>query len=444
MACQIPLGRSLVQRACICVLLTNLFMACKTIETNTISANSGKTIEIPSFLSLNDRIPIDPEDLTFINGLGYPRIFATSYRASNKIQLSLSNALRGMFDDPYTPIESKVFTAMKLTLAGKPIPFRISDETTQIINSLSDKKLRFKSSTEEEIIEYLYEKSFDHIRDMDVGTLRSKYIYYKEKAYEDFSDNLLYTTTLPYIASFYGPRLVEINEWDSPINSGTPRSADLNYLNYIKYGTWLEDGLPASMSFYWEDSEQLITPILIDGSAVTGYQIRDRYKIVDRNVQNSWNIFEIIDKKFVGEFRSVDQPYSPIDLAFYKLMYQGETIIGVFSGKKQDKSESTCMVRSLKWGRGWQQPLQDQIPQHCLEKKPWQQPEPSGEPAALIGIIRICTSQCTFPNNFLRSITTRNEPISPEILKEISETEILTTSRIRRPGKLYFIAVKLQ
>lgn len=426
------------------VLITNLVSACKTIESNKISANSEKLQEIPSFLSLNDRIPIDPEDLTFINGQGYPRIFATSYRASNKLQLPLSNILRGMFDDPYTPIESKVFTAMKLTLAGKPIPFRISDETTQIINSLSNKKSRFKNREEEDIIEYLYEESFNHIRDMDVGTLRNKYIYYKEKDYEDFSDNLLYTTTLPYIASFYGPRLIEINEWDSPINNGTPRSADLNYLNYLKYGNWLEDGLPASMSFFWEDSEQLITPILIDGSAVTGYQIRDRYKVVDRSVQNSWNIFEIIEKKLVGEFRSTDQPYSPIDLAFYKLKHQGETIIGVFSGKKQSGTESTCMIRSLAWGRGWQQPLHDQIPQHCLEKKPWQRPEPSGEPAALIGIIRLCTAQCTFPNDFSRGLTTRNESVSPEILKEISETEILTTSRIRRPGKLYFIAVNPQ
>ena len=105
---------------------------------------------------------------------------------------------------------------------------------------------------------------------------------------------------------------------------GAPRSVDMNFLNYEKYGSWLEDGLPASLSFYWEDSGQFITPMLTHSTAITGYQIRDNYRPVDRTVKNSWNIFEHIHKKLIGEFRSVYQVYSEIDLAFYKIHYKAK------------------------------------------------------------------------------------------------------------------------
>lgn len=419
-----------------------VIVSCKTPGASTSKTNVLSDDGLFSFLSLNEKIPTDSEDLDVINGRGYPRIYATAYRASNNLQLPLTKMLRGMFDDPYTPIESKTFTAMKFALAGKPLPFSISEESSEIVASLAREFPIFRNSREDEIIKFLFKKSFDHLRGLSVSTLRNKYIYYKEKTYQDFSDDIVYSTTLPYIASFYGPRLVEINEWDSPINNGSPRSADLNYLNYAKYGRWLEDGLPASMSFYWEDSEQLITPMLIDGSAVTGYQIRDRYKVIDRNVHNSWNIFEIIDKKLVGEFRSVDQPYSPIDVAFYKLKYKEETIVGVFSGKKQDGGDSTCMIRSLNRKSAWKQPLKDQIPQHCLEQKPWEDPVMSGEQAAMIGIIRLCALSCTIPPGLLTGLTTRSESLSTELLDEINKTEVLGENNGRRLGQLKFIGIK--
>lgn len=157
-----------------------IMIACKTTEGSLSSNQKQSTRNIPSFLGLNDPTPSGPADLTMIDGRGYPRIFVTSYRASNSQQLPLSKMLRGMFDDPHTPIESKVFTAMKFALAGKPIPFQVSDETTSLVASLTaTNKASFTLEQEEDIIAYLLDVSFEHLRDLDPATLRNKYIYYQ-------------------------------------------------------------------------------------------------------------------------------------------------------------------------------------------------------------------------------------------------------------------------
>ena len=145
------------------------------------------------------------------------------------------------------------------------------------------------------------------------------------------------------------------------------------------------------MSFYWEDSGQLITPMLTHSTAVTGYQIRDSFYRIDRTIKNKWNIFEIINKKLIGEFRSVKQSYSKIDFAFYKIIYKGEQMIAVFDGHKRDKSESTCMIRSLSMmNGGFKSSFNHQIPYHCLAEKPWFDPEKTSEQASLIGFIKTC------------------------------------------------------
>ena len=122
------------------------------------------------------------------------------------------------------------------------------------------------------------------------------------------------------------------------------RSVDMNFLNYQKYGTWLEDGLPARMSFYWEDSGQFITPMLTHSTAITGYQIRDSYKAVVE-MSKITGIYLRSSTKTTREFRSVNQSYSKIDYAFYKIKYDDEFIVGVFVGTKLN-GKSTCMIRS--------------------------------------------------------------------------------------------------
>ena len=91
----------------------------------------------------------------------------------------------------------------------------------------------------------------------------------------------------------------------------------MNYLNYKRYGHWLEDGLPAQLSFsgkiqrnYNANANSL--------TAITGYQIRSDFKKIDRTVENKWNIFEYINKKLIGEFRSVTVVFSVLITAFIR------------------------------------------------------------------------------------------------------------------------------
>ena len=296
-----------------------------------------------------------------------------------------------MFNDPYVPIESKQFAAFKFYLKAMDIPFPISEDTLEWIKKMSSSYEIPTTFSDEELVKSLQKNIFHDIEKKSSEELREKYIYYKSPKYSDFSDDLIYTTVLPFVASFYGPRFVEINEWQSPVNQGAPRSVDMNFLNYEKYGSWLEDGLPARLSFYWEDSGQFITPMLTHSTAITGYQIRDNYRPVDRTVKNSWNIFEVINKKLIGEFRSVYQVYSEIDLAFYKIKYKGEDIIAVFDGMKKDGSKSSCMLRSLSYlNGGYKSSFDHQIPYHCEETKTWIYPNKTKEQASLIGFIKSC------------------------------------------------------
>ena len=416
--------------------------SCKTTSHSQLQGESSHE-RMFSFNFLNDPSPEGPQDLKEIGGAKYPRIFQSTYRASSHHQLPLGKMLRAMFNDPYAPIESKHFTALKFTALGWSIPFSINDSTQAEITRLKAPLSDLSGKSEARIIHDLYPLAFQSIEKDSAETLRNRYIYYKAEEYQDFADTLIYTSTLPNIASFYGPRLVELNAWDSPINGGSPRSADMNYLNYQKYGKWLEDGLPANLSFYWEDSGQFITPIVTAGSAVTGYQIRDRFQEVDREVNNPWNIFEIINKKLIGEFRSVQQSYSPIDFAFYKMIYKGETIIGVFSGLKEDNSDSTCMIRNLKWGGPWAENISTQIPYHCTEQKPWKISEASNEAAALIGIVRFCDRSCNWPDNLLKAFpNSKRQSLSRKFIEEIESSQLYQAGPIPVQGKFKYLPIQ--
>ena len=247
------------------------------------------------------------------------------------------------------------------------------------------------------------------------------------------------------MASFYGPRFVEINEWQSPVNQGAPRSVDMNFLNYEKYGSWLEDGLPASLSFYWEDSGQFITPMLTHSTAITGYQIRDNYRPVDRTVKNSWNIFEVINKKLIGEFRSVYQVYSEIDLAFYKIKYKGEDIIAVFDGMKKDGSKSSCMLRSLSYlNGGYKSSFDHQIPYHCEETKPWIYPNKTKEQASLIGFIKSCkmVGSCEVDENLKKLFNNKSRKKLPkEMIEKIEDLSVYDFGLRKRSVTLNYIEI---
>ena len=290
-------------------ILASSMISCKTTSSNLFSSlpsvSEQEEKEIFSFKNLNIPDPKDYSSLVKYRDEFYPRIFQTTYRASSHHQMPLGRMIRAMLGDPYTPIESKYTTALRYTMLGKSVPFEVSGESQRSIDEQTKKLKRAINVSEEEMTRYVQSIVFDKLKVASKEELRDRFIYYKSETYSDFSDDLIYTTTLPYIASFYGPRFVELNEWASPVNYSEPRSVDMNYLNYKKYGTWLEDGLPTNLSFYWEDSGQFITPMLTH-STVTGYQIRDNYKKIDRKVSNNWNIFEYINKKLIGEFRSVN------------------------------------------------------------------------------------------------------------------------------------------
>ena len=300
--------------------------------------------------------------------------------------------------------------------------------------------------SDEEIVKIFQKNIFYDMQNLSDEDIRNKYIYYKSPDYTDFSEDVIYSSTYPYIASFYGPRLVEINEWQSPVNNGAPRSVDMNFLNYQKYGTWLEDGLPARMSFYWEDSGQFITPMLTHSTAITGYQIRDSYKAVDRNVKNNWNIFEVINKKLLGEFRSVNQSYSKIDYAFYKIKYDDEFIVGVFDGTKLNGKKSTCMIRSLSFfNGGYESSFDHQIPYHCLESKPWVYPKKTQEQAGLIGFIKSCRlmGRCSIDQDLVDSFKYKSKNnISDEMIDEIEDASLYSFGLAKRMSKLKFFRIK--
>lgn len=279
-----------------------------------------------------------------IGGVQYPRKQNHLYRGTTDSQMDFSKAIGALLGDSSGTIESLFFSTIKNELMDVAFPLAVPLNSylhQQIQNQIQQNKGPLSLSSAVTATKILSDKTFLYYDQKD--TAISTYVNYRSSTYQDWPNDVVFTTFLSPLAGTYGNRVLVIRE-------KKPRSLDLNYWNYANNSAWYD---------HTRDIGEFIAFGYIPAEDLTGYQVRT-------GSNKSWHSIQYA-------------AYKPTDVTD-----TAKTLL-LFTGLRQNGDLSSCIDLNSS----------DKTYYHCEFKDGSiidSRPPLSKEKVRLAGIISLCTS----------------------------------------------------
>jgi hypothetical protein len=305
-----------------------------------------------------------------------PRNYATMYRSMGESQLSVAQALRMLFRDHQVVIESKIVTALKHRLMGRPSPVT-SDLDKFGHGALADDAVRNNGgpfSPNEAVAEAIRISEFK-INSARPGTIHKTYIDYNSPTYIDFPDSSLYFSTYFGVSAMYSNKMIVVRD---RLN----RSADLTHINNRLHTQW--------------DAGEFLFPLYLSTSEMDGYHMMTGGEGWDEN-------------------RTTNE-------AFYNVHDSGNEYILVYKGynclfKGNDDRIYTCPAKKIT-----QYGILDPIPSIA-----------TGERAKAFAVLALCSKElpCDLPKGFFARHNVETQARALELdLRQISGGPVKINNQI--------------
>ena len=196
-----------------------------------------------------------------INGENYPRNSYIRYRGTTKKQMSLNKALRAMFQNEDAYLESFFFSKIKLELMKQSVPF--SYNLSRYLQRKIDNKIKSNGGALNPVdatnyAKHLVDDHFKYHTSKDRNWAIDSYINYNSSTFNDWPQEVVFSSIVSPSAGTYGDRIVVIDE-------KTPRSLDLNFWNKVHNDKWFD---------HTRDAGEFLAPGYIPYSDIIGYEIR--------------------------------------------------------------------------------------------------------------------------------------------------------------------------
>jgi len=304
---------------------------------------------------------------SMMNGLRYPRNGQTLYRGTQEQQMGLSEALSAMLGDKDIFVESFFFSTIKFKLLGQnfsaavPLNSYLEDQIQKIRQAKGRSlNLQEAKNTAKELVD----RTLDYY--LRLNKVIPFYIDYRSSQFNDWPNDVVFTTIISPAAATYGNRVLVFKE-------RTPRAIDLNYWNFKNNGIWYD---------HTRDAGEFINFGYIEGEDLIGYQIRS-------GSNKAWH---------------------SIRLAIYKAVFESRPYLLVFSGVDQRGRVSTCIDHNSR----------DDLYYHCdysAGQVALMPPSLTPERPSLIGVVVLCDSSgenCSRPpKDLLKKYNSSKEKINP-------------------------------
>lgn len=257
---------------------------------------------------------LNPRPDTF-EGVTFPRNKETMYRGVTEVQYDRTKAISAMLGAD-EPIESILFSGVKMMLMKERVPFYSAISTALILQGL-DKKVEEKLSANGDRAFSLSEAR-KHAFQIVEESLKKKnmldlHINYLSGKLEVFPQDMIFTTIYPDVANIYSKFIAVIDDTNSSM-------LDLNFWNKVH-----NSGFTFGTSAKWADKGEFISPVLIEAEKVTGYL---EYLTQAPNYQ-------------------IFRPLPPeLDLMFMKVTISGETLVLVLDGAAGRGERANVIVKS--------------------------------------------------------------------------------------------------
>jgi hypothetical protein len=194
------------------------------------------------------------------NGLSLPRLESVKYRGMNASQYSYMSAIRAMFGDQTSVVESKAVTSLRSLLEGKVSPISFNDifyNTHGIANELI--LANNGVYTHDEALAQSIKSVDEELSKKDLSELESVLIDRYSSSYNEWGTYGLYTSPYIDIASLYGETVIALHEDEA-------RGVDMTWHAYSESG--------GKKDWPSVDNGEYMIPVIIPASDVKGVMIK--------------------------------------------------------------------------------------------------------------------------------------------------------------------------
>lgn len=274
---------------------------------------------------------LSPAPRTIV-GVRYPRNDLPLYRGTTNDQMSLERAIRAMLGDETAPVESLFYSTIYNGILGRSfghavslVPFvqnRIREARAAGVVTESEAHAKTRAIVDEQFRYFASQ-----------GTLAGKYLDYRSGSYDDWPNDVVFTSINSPAAATYGPNIVVVRET-------AKRSIDLNFWNYDHSRTWYD---------YTRDAGEFSAPAYIPAEDIDGFQLRN-------GSSKSWH---------------------RVDVAFYRATVAGADLLVAVDGEQR-----SCLLR--------EGPLAFSFCRYRAGEIALTPPPSNGEKAELLGVVRLC------------------------------------------------------
>ena len=322
-----------------------------------------------------------------LDGVRFPRNNDVMYRGVTEAQYDRTRAIMAMLGAD-EPIESILYSGVKLLLMKERVPFWASVQPTIIGNGL-DRIVQQKIDANGGKAFSLPEARKIAFRIVEDNLKRKNYmdlnINYRSGQLEVFPQDMVYTTVFPEVANIYSKYIVVIDDKDSIM-------LDLNFWNKVHNGGYTFNAAK------WADKGEFISPVLIEAEKVTGY-------IEYLTQVPNYQIFRPLPAE--------------LDVMFMKATIAGENLVLILDGAQGRAEGANALLRSKNnfFFADSQFDPNAEVP--LL-------PKPRKSTPAIIGVIKLCTQgvACKVNADILSSANRVTKPLDNGIVSKITSLQV--------------------
>lgn len=195
-----------------------------------------------------------------VSGVSFPRNGQLLWRAMDSVQFDREQAIRAMFGDRSSNVESKAFTHLKALLTGRTSPFPGIALDGEIQTELNKVKadIPFSETKASNLTKKIFDKYF---LSLPADEVKNYFLDYWSVGYADWNPWGIFSSISPAVCYTYNKDvLVSFKEQKQ-------RSSDLNFWNYSVNSSW-KGGYGSG---HHGDTGEFITPGHVEGRDIIGY-----------------------------------------------------------------------------------------------------------------------------------------------------------------------------